>query len=76
MRPNCFPQEHSVPKNTAEKRTYKSKAKPKKKYAVYLNGGRYVDETMAVSEAQAVNNVRHRSAGDYIGNEGYYAVEI
>ena len=54
MRPSCFSQEHSAPKNTAEKRTYKSRAKPKKKYAVYLNSGRYVDETMAVSEAQAI----------------------
>lgn len=33
-------------------------------YDVYKNGS-YMGETYAVSEAQAINNVRHREEGDY-----------
>ena len=54
----------------------KTKSKPKKAYAVYFGNGKYVGSTIAVSEAQAVNNVRHNTKGDYSGNNGYYAVEI
>ena len=55
---------------------HKPKAKPKKAYAVYLDNGKYVGSTIAVSKAQAVNNVRHNTKGDYLGNNGYYAIEI
>ena len=38
--------------------------KPRITYDVYLNGV-YVSETFAVSEKQAINNVRHNHCGDY-----------
>lgn len=38
--------------------------KSKEKYNVYLNGTLQGD-TYAVSEAQAINNIRHRTLGDY-----------
>lgn len=73
MRPCYFSEEHynSKPKNTA----HKSKAKHKKEYDVYTNSGKYAGSTMAVSEAQAINNVRHNTKGDYVGNNGFYAIE-
>ena len=37
---------------------------PKREYNVYRRGW-YIGSTLAVSEAQAVNNVRHNSVGDY-----------
>ena len=73
MRPSYFSDGHFEPK--PKKSAYKSKAKPKRHYDIYTNNGRYVGSTTAVSEAQAVNNVRHNTKGDYIGNDGYYAIE-
>ena len=73
MRPSYFSEGHFEPK--PKKSAYKSKAKPKRWYYVYTNSGRYVAPTLAVSEAKAVNNVRHNTEGDYVGNDGYYAVE-
>ena len=75
MRPSYFSEGHFEPKPKPNKSAYKSKAKPKKWYDVYTNSGRYVSSTLAVSEAKAVNNVRHNTEGDYVGNDGYYAVE-
>ena len=73
MRPSYFSEGHFEPK--PKKSAYKSKAKPKRWYDVYTNSGRYVSSTLAASEAKAVNNVRHNTEGDYVGNDGYYAVE-
>ena len=77
MRPSYFSEGHfePKPKPKPKKSAYKSKAKPKRWYDVYTNSGRYVSSTLAVSEAKAVNNVRHNTEGDYVGNDGYYAVE-
>ena len=75
MRPSYFSEGHFEPKPKPKKSAYKAKAKPKRWYDVYTNSGRYVAPTLAVSEAQAVNNVRHNTEGDYVGNDGYYAVE-
>ena len=75
MRPSYFSEGHFEPKLKPKKSAYKSKAKPKRWYDVYTNSGRYVAPTLAVSEAKAVNNVRHNTEGDYVGNDGYYAVE-
>ena len=76
MRPSYFSEGHfePKPKPKPKKSAYKSKAKPKRWYDVYTNSGRYVSSTLAVSEAKAVNNVRHNTEGDYVGNDGYYAV--
>lgn len=74
MRPSYFSEGHFEPK--PKKSAYKAKAKPKRWYDVYTNSGRYVDSTMAVSEAKAVNNVRFKEKGKYVGNDGYYAVEV
>lgn len=38
--------------------------KPRRTYVVYMNGHR-IGETFAVSEKQAINNVRHNYCGDY-----------
>ena len=38
--------------------------KPRRTYIVYRNGS-LVDETWAVSEKQAINNVRHNAFGDF-----------
>lgn len=38
--------------------------RPRITYDVYVNG-HYVGETFAVSEKQAINNVRHRARGDF-----------
>ena len=73
MRPSYFSEGHFEPK--PKKSAYKSKAQPIRRYDVYTNSGRYVSSTLAVSEAKAVNNVRHNTEGDYVGNDGYYAVE-
>lgn len=75
MRPSYFSEGYFEPKSKPKKSAYKSKAKPKRHYDIYTNNGRYVGSTTAVSEAQAVNNVRHNTKGDYIGNDGYYAIE-
>lgn len=76
MRPSYFSEGHFEPKPKPKKSAYKSKAQPKRWYDVYTNSGRYVDSTMAVSEAKAVNNVRFKEKGKYVGNDGYYAVEV
>lgn len=44
--------------------------KPRRTYEVYLNG-EYKGQTWAVSEAQAINNVRHNTCGDYESQYGY-----
>ena len=38
--------------------------KPRITYKVYMNG-RFIGETFAVSEKQAINNVRHNYRGDF-----------
>lgn len=63
------------PNQKPQKSAYKSKAKSKREYDVYTTTGRYVGSTIAVSEAQAVNNVRHNIKDDFVGNDGYYAIE-
>lgn len=73
MRPCYFSEEHYDTK--PKKAAYKSKSKPKKEYDVYTNSGKYAGSTMAVSKAQAINNVRHNIKGDYVGNDGFYAIE-
>ena len=47
--------------------------KPHHTYLVYLNGV-LMGETWAVSEAQAINNVRHNTRGDYESQYGYNTV--
>lgn len=76
MRPSYFSEGHFEPKPKPKKSAYKSKAQPIRRYDVYTNSGRYVAPTLAVSEAQAVNNVRFKEKGKYVGNDGYYAVEV
>ena len=76
MRPDYYSEGHVEPKPKPKKAAYRSKSKPKLEYDVFTNGGRYVASTLAVSEAQAINNVRHNTKGDYVGNDGYYAVEV
>lgn len=44
--------------------------KPKKIYRVYRLGA-YVGSTLAVSEKQAINNIRHRIEGDYYSGSNY-----
>lgn len=51
---------------------HKKGAQPKYCYCVYYKG-QLMGKTWAVSEAQAVNNVRHRECGDYTDNYGWFA---
>lgn len=44
--------------------------KPKIEYTVYRLGA-YVGRTFAVSEKQAINNIRHRLEGDYFYGSNY-----
>lgn len=44
--------------------------KPKVEYKVYRLGA-YVGRTFAVSEKQAINNMRHRLEGDYSYGSNY-----
>ena len=44
--------------------------KPRHTYEVYRNGV-YIGDTWAVSEAQAINNVRHNTRGDYESQYAY-----
>lgn len=76
MRPNYFPEKYFDAAPTSKKSTHIAKSKPRKKYSVYDRRGNWVQNTTAVSEIQAVNNVRHNKDGDFNGNDGYYAVEI
>ena len=44
--------------------------KPHASYLVYRNGV-YMGETWAVSEKQAINNVRHNTRGDFESQYSY-----
>ena len=46
--------------------------KPRKTYLVYRNGV-YMGQTWAVSEKQAINNVRHNTYGNY---ESQYSYDV
>ena len=44
--------------------------KPRATFLVYRNGV-YMGQTWAVSEKQAINNVRHNTCGDFESQYGY-----